>query len=255
MVMNVRYPAILVIGCLAFLPLDSMAAKGEKKAANCSEKLNKAIERYNDGKHGDVILSLADLKVQCSGHESMDSLIYYLGMSYMMKERTEEAKYEFKQLIRDFPRSELTEQARFRVGHASFIGSRSYERDQTETKQAIRELSQFVEMNPDSKYRDSAVVYLNDAIEKLAKKDFMSARFYEKMEEYESAVVYYRVFLEEFPESKFVPEATVSMAEDLYKINRISEARDLLQEVVAAEYPQEIRSRARSLLDRIKKQS
>lgn len=242
----------LMLGSLSIGFADSKA-KQDKKASSCSQKLDKSIERYGKGKYGDVILQLAELKVQCSGHEVMDSIIYYLGMAYMHQDRIAEAKFEFQQLIRDFPRSPFAHEARFRIGHASFVGSNSYERDQTETKNAVRELSQFIEMNPESEFRDSAALYLDQAVEKLAKKEFMSARFYEKMEEYESAVIYYRVFLEEFPDSKFAPDARISMAEDLIKINRVSEAEEVLEEMVKADYPKDIQSRAQSLLDKIRK--
>jgi outer membrane protein assembly factor BamD len=222
---------------------------------NCSKKIQEAVQRFSKRRYGDVQVTLADVKFQCSGHDAMDTVVFYLGKSLMMLKRTEEAITEFEELVRDFPNSPFAGEARFRIGHCSLIGSGRYDRDQAGTRDAIRELTEFAEANPDSPFADSARAYVKECREKLARKEFMNARFYEKIDEYESAVVYYKVFLEEYADSKLIPEVKLSMAENLLKINRITEARETIDELVNGDYDETVKNKARAIGTRIGKQN
>lgn len=228
---------------------------GAKKAGRpykCGEKLTRVIKLYDRGKYNRAQSILSETKFECSGHQAMDSIIYYLGMTYLRGKRPRDARVEFQELIRDFPRSAFHEEAAFRIGQCSMMASESYERDQTETRDAIREFNDFLVANPQSPFADSAEVYLKQCREKLAKKKFMNARFYEKIDQHEAAVIYYRSLLEEFPNTSFVPEAKLNMARDLLRLERLSEAGELVDEILAKEGNDEIRERAQNLRDRIR---
>jgi outer membrane protein assembly factor BamD len=153
--------------------------------------------------------------------------------------------------VRDFGQSPFEEESRYRIGYSSAAGSLDFQHDQTTTKDAIRELGEFIEMNPASRYVDSAKASLGECRDKLAKKEFMNARFYEKTSELEAAIVYYKVVLDEYPECQYVPEAMLSMAEDLVKMNRTGEARDVLRELVDSNHSDETKAKAHSILARI----
>jgi outer membrane protein assembly factor BamD len=227
----------------------------QHKLFDCNKKIAESIVRYNKKRYADVQAALADVKIQCSGHEAMDTIIYYLGMSYMMLKRTDEAKTEFEQLNRDFPNSPFADAARFRVGHCSMIGSHDWERDQTGTRDAIRELTDFVATYPQSAYIDSAHADIVACQDKLAKKELANARFYEKLDQYEAAIVYYRAFLEQFGDTKYAPDAQLAMADNLVKLTRTTEARDVLKTLVDSDASDATKSKAHAMLARIESKS
>ncbi|MBD3344539.1 MAG: outer membrane protein assembly factor BamD [Chitinivibrionales bacterium] len=244
---------LLLLGIFIMIPWGGAEAKKIKEAYNCSERFEKVKKKFEKGKYGDVKNICDDIRLNCHGHNVMDSVIYYLAKAQMLTKNPDEAKVEFQQIVRDYPNSPFAEEARFRIGQCSLLDSKSFERDQATTKEAIRELRRFVISYPQSPFADSAKVYYSQAIEKLAKKEFSNARFYEKIDEYEAAVVYYKVLINEFPESKYVPEAKLNMVEDLMKVNRETEAQAILEDLLNSEIGNEIRGKAEALKERLGK--
>jgi outer membrane protein assembly factor BamD len=228
----------------AVMPVD---AARRRRRFDCEKEFAEAKEKYEKGRYGDVKAILTEVKYQCGGRSMMDSVLYLTAKSLLAQNNAIEARSEFERLLQDFPESPFAEEARFRIGYCSYLESRIYERDQTETREAIRQLRGFVDSRPDSPFADSARVYLRECQEKLARKDFMAARFYEKVDKNESAVVYYKVFLEEHPSSKYVPEVKLSLAKALVKVSRPDEAREVLVALLQSEPPEEVAARARQL--------
>jgi len=225
--------------------------KKQSRLIDCSVKLKKVVAAYGKKHYGEVEIDLAEMKTSCSGHNAMDSIIYFLGMAYLLDKKPEEAKYEFQEIMRDFPKSPFFEEAHFRIGHCSHAAAPTYERDQADTREAIRQLNEFLDTYGDSRFADSARYYLAEANEKLAKKEFMSARFYEKISEFEAAIIYYKTVVSDFPGSKYVPEAKLQMAEDLVKVRRPAEAVQVLDEILSEPAPDDIRIKAKALKDRL----
>jgi len=189
---------------------------------------------------------------QCGGgYAAIDSALYYFGMSLMETDRAAEAKSQFRRLLESHPDSPFYVEAHFRLGQASFAQSNTYDRDQTETHQAMGELSEFLRAHPESQWADSAQALLAQCHEKLAHKEFVAARFYHRIEKYDAAVVYYRFLLTEFPDSRFVPEAKLYLAQVLSKTSRVTEANAVVNELIEGEYSEEIRRRAELLQQRL----
>jgi outer membrane protein assembly factor BamD len=222
-----------------------------KKRYDCTRDLTRAIARYEKGRYNEAKTILGETKYQCTGHSSMDSILYYLGMSALRAKTPEEARTEFDRLVIDFPNSPFAEEAHFRIGHGSYLSSNPPERDQSKTKDAIRELSGFIDDYPGSVFADSARVYIAKCENKLARKEYETARFYQKLEKYEAAIVYYRALTDDYPESEFVAESRLSIAYCLAKIQRTSEARQVLEQLLEKGPGEEIAKKARSTMERL----
>lgn len=236
---------------LPFLLVNTDARPRRKKRFNCSEKIAKSMQYYKKKHYNKVKTILNEVKIQCSGHASMDSALYYLGRSFLGTKQSTEARMEFEVLIQDFPNSVFHEEANFLLGYCSYKESAIYERDQTETREAIREFSNFLDNFPKSTFVDSAQYYMNECLDKLAKKEFMAARFYEKVDQYDAAITYYRLIIKNYPESKYNTECRLGLAQNLIKTNRMSEAVKSLETLLSLKISDEIKNKAQALLNRI----
>jgi outer membrane protein assembly factor BamD len=133
-----------------------------------------------------------------------------------------------------------------------FKQSRSVDRDQTETREAYKLFRDLLENQPSGAFADSAQKYMKAAADKLAEKEYNSARFYQKVKEREAAVVCYKSFVNDFPGSAYAPQARLNMAQALIELGRKAEAREVLDVLLAQEQKGEISARARTLLAQCK---
>ncbi len=237
--------ALLVIPCFS---------KGRKKGKlfDCSEAISKAVSFYNDGKYSRVKTTLENAKIQCGGSPLMDSILYYLGMADLMSKSYMEARTSFELLAQDYHRSPFRKEAQFRIGHAVYMQSQPSGRDQKETNEAISLFRDFLDINPDGAFADSARKYLDLSFEKLAKKDFDAANFYIKIDEFESSVVCFKTFIQEHPQSKYIDQARYTAAELLIKLNRNSESREMLDALIQNSSDKVMIAKANDLLKQIK---
>jgi outer membrane protein assembly factor BamD len=251
--MRINYSICLSLAIMACCV--GSCAHGSKTARQryeCTERLAKAVQKYDAGKYASVKAILDDVKMQCAGHPVMDTVEYYLAMSLVRMKMYADAKLEFTRITQDFPRSSYFEEAQFRIGYCVFKSSLSVDRDQTETREAERLFSDFLQSYPSSNFADSAQKYLKTAVNKLAEKDFNSAKFYQRMGEKEAAVVYYRVFIGDYPASLYTAQARLNMGQKLIELGRKAEAREVLDALTAEEKKGDIAAKAKELLSRCK---
>jgi outer membrane protein assembly factor BamD len=219
----------------------------------CESQFAKAQQRYARGRFNEVATVLDEIRYQCSGHRMIDTVLYYLGMSMLQAKRPLEAQTEFERLIQNYPNSSYYSEAQFRLGQSIWNQSHPYDRDQSVTHTAIGRLNDFIELYPASPFADSARQFVEQGHEKLAHKVFATARFYEKQEEYEAAIVYYNKLLAEYPESKYAVDVRITQAELLLKAKRITEALDIVTAILAEQPSEELARKATELKERLQK--
>jgi outer membrane protein assembly factor BamD len=210
---------------------------------DCSGRLETAKERMGKKGFSHAIRILDEIKYQCGGSALMDSVYYYTAISQLGIKQYVEARDEFENLYREFPRSPFTEEARYRVAHIRYIQSRPFNRDQTETRDAMRLLGDYLDIYPNGAFTDSAKHFFKAGIDKLAEKEFYNARFYRRQKEHEAALIYYRSLLSDYPESKFAPEAVVGMAEMLLALGRTEDAQEVVEELDPAAFEEKLKLR------------
>lgn len=110
------------------------------------------------------------------------------------------------------------------------------ERDQAATVDAYRELSAFVEDYPTSKWTAETRFMLFDVTGRLVRHELYVARYYLKQDRFEPAVRRIQYALRNFESSGLEPEALVLLAEVFLKMKKTTEAREVIQQVLAV-YP------------------
>jgi outer membrane protein assembly factor BamD len=247
--------AITLLLLFSIAALGAAAAKPAraKRLFDCDGKFKKAVEKFNKKNYYDVDNILTDVLAQCPGHNAYDSMLYYHAKSLLALKKYEEAKTGFDRIVQTYPSSAFYEESYYLLGYTMFLLSGPAELDQASTREAQSRLKDFIELFPKSPLADSARAYSAKADDKFAEKEFQTAKFYEKIEQYEAAIVYYRVVEDEYPQSKLVPLALLGTAEDLIKTNRTGEAAVVIDGLLKQTGDEAIIKKAQGLKSKLPK--
>jgi outer membrane protein assembly factor BamD (BamD/ComL family) len=71
-------------------------------------------------------------------------------------------------------------------------------------------------------------MYLDTIGEKLLEKEILNAEYYEIMNKYESAIIYYQSILEDYPHNSRTAEIRLRLAKNLVAAKRFEEATQLI---------------------------
>jgi len=221
----------VVILCVLSSCASSSKVKGSR-LYDCSGRLTEAIEKYQKKRYSLAQEQFSEILSKCPGHSSNDTTFYFLGKCWLALKKPDDAKLEFDRLSQTFPNSPFSEEARYLVGLTSFLASSPWYLDQTSTLEARNRLREYIELNQGSPFADSARIYVGKCNDKLAEKEYQTARFYEKTNHYESAIVYHKNVINEYPESPFVQQSKLAVAEDLIELSRNTEAIAVLDQLL-----------------------
>jgi len=242
---------LAVVVCLT----SCAARKGrlEKMQMDCTERITKGLENYKKKKYASALTRLEDARMQCSGTPVMDTVLFYLGMANIKTKKYTEARTEFQRLVQEYPGSPFFDEAKFRIGYSVYRQSNKFDRDQKETREAIRIFDGVIESYPESRFIDSVIHYRSEAYEKLATKEFENAEFYVKISEPEAAAVYFRAFLDQFSDSKLADRARLMELSLLVKLDRMAEASERYEELMEKSRSEETKKEAKLLLGTVNK--
>ena len=132
---------------------------------------------------------------------------YKLGLAYLSLVEYESAVTAFEQLISRYPDSPLVDDARFQLAQASLKGTFKPGYDQSPTDVAVRELQTFVREYPESELSGEAAGRLKELQERRAQHEFDVGQFYERHQQYVSAVTYYETIVNEFAQTSWAAKA------------------------------------------------
>jgi outer membrane protein assembly factor BamD len=239
-----------------FLFLSSCASTAKSQAKHlyeCSERVHEAMQKYNQKRYSSAQFILTDVLAKCPGHNATDTALFYLGKSWLGMKKPDEAKLEFDRLVQSFANSPFNEEAIYLLGYSSFKASSPWYLDQTSTKEAIGKLKEFIETYPQSPFADSARACLDSCNNKLAIKEYEAAVFYEKIAQFDAAIVYLKNVGEAYPKSSVAPLAKLSMANDLIETKRPAEANAVLDELLDQTHDETILKKTRALKLRVQK--
>jgi outer membrane protein assembly factor BamD len=134
------------------------------------------------------------------------------------------AAYQFSKLIKGMPSSEFLADAQFMLAECYYKLSPDYTLDQKYTKKAIEEFQVFIDFFPLNKKVAEAETDIKELNDKLARKEFDSARIYTKLEYYNAAIKYYDNVMEVYHDTKYAPLALYKKINLLITKDRDSEA-------------------------------
>ena len=148
------------------------------KSKDPDEKYQKALTYFNDKQYVKAQTLLDEVTSYYKGTDRSQDVLVYLSRCYMgQKDYITAAEY-CPAYVRNCPKGRDIIEARFQVGHCYYLDAPDARLDQTDTKKAIDFFTQFVELYPESQYAEQAYKEMNELYDKLAYKEYLSAKLY-----------------------------------------------------------------------------
>lgn len=181
--------------------------------------------------------------------------------SHLARGRYIEAIDAYRQFMKFHPTHQMSENgyAHFKICESYYkqlpdewlLSPPAYEKDQTPTRDALREYDVFLSKYPDSKYAKDARKHRKEAMRKLIDHELYVARFYLARNKPKATALRLRGILEQFPGTGNVPEIMILLGRTYLQMEQIDKARDIFKRLIE-EHPTDFHAqRARLFLEYI----
>jgi outer membrane protein assembly factor BamD len=143
------------------------------------------------------------------------------------------AANEFREFLTFYPTNARSDYAQYKLGMVYFKQMRAPQRDQTETREAVREFETFLERYPNSALRPEVEAKLREARDRVSTAEYQVGVFYYKQRWYPGAIDRLRALLKSDPTFTYRDGAYYYLAEALVKVRLDAEALPLLEKLVS----------------------
>lgn len=159
-----------------------------------------------------------------------------VGDSYLGEATTESlllAVNEYREFLTFYPTSPRADYAQYKLGMTYYKQMRGPQRDQTETREAVREFQTFVERYPNSTLRPEVEQKLREARDRVSTAEYQVGVFYFKQRWYPGAIDRLRALLKSDPGFTYRDGLYYHLAESLLKVKLDAEALPLYDKLIA----------------------
>ncbi|MCL3780588.1 outer membrane protein assembly factor BamD [Prolixibacteraceae bacterium JC049] len=218
---------ILISGLLLLL----VAACGDYnkvlQSTDTEYKYKKAVDYYKTKEYAKAIGLFTDLVRIYRGTSKADDIYYYFAKSHMGQRDYLMAGHFFKNLVKEYPRSDYAEESQYMIGYCFYLDSPKPRLDQTTSQQAIDALQFFINIYPSSSRVEEARRIIDELKDKLVYKSYLSGKLYFDLGQYKAAVISLNNSLKEYPQTKYREELSFMLLEAKYRlgINSVEEKR------------------------------
>ena len=214
-----------LILCAALI-LSAASCKSQYEALlnsnDVDAKYAAAFDYFNQGKFNKAANLFESLTVLTNGSEKDDTVNYYWGLSNYNFKDYYTAETNFENFTTKYPRSPLTERARFLRLDCLYRQTLRYELDQAPTNRCLSALAEYLRDYPSNDHISECEAMLKDLNDRLDTKAYEAAKLYYKMEDYLAARVALRNVLKDDAENIYREDILFYTAKSSYKYAQLS---------------------------------
>lgn len=218
--------------------LFSACAKSVRRGeiAGPQESFRKALHLYQKERYLKAQEILKDIVLNYSGSAMIDSVKFYLGLTYFQMRDYLTAADEFERIRQVYPQSSIAGEAQFYLALSYFKLSPSYGLDQQYTTKALTEFQRLIDDFENHPLRLDAQQHIEQCRDKRARKEYTAAVLYYKMGEYASSVLYSDVILDDYYDTRWAPSAQFLKAKCFLSLKNKPRAAEELEKFLT-KYP------------------
>jgi outer membrane protein assembly factor BamD len=211
------------------------AALNAKKWLTAREFFKQVNETYTQSPYRpDAKLGIADTYL---GEGSAEALVLAIN--------------EYREFLSFYPTNRRADYAQFKLGMCHFKQMRAPQRDQSETREAVKELETFVERYPNSSLMEEGKAKLREARDRLSESEYLVGYFYYRQRWYPGAIDRFKSLLKQDPGYTGRDAVYYYLGESLVKVKKEAEAlpylERLVQEFEQSQYLQDTQKRITEL--------
>lgn len=223
MILYMKYSRLIL--CTALI-LSAASCKSQYEALlnsnDVDAKYAAAFDYFNQGKFNKAANLFESLTVLTNGSEKDDTVNYYWGLSNYNFKDYYTAETNFENFTTKYPRSPLTERARFLRLDCLYRQTLRYELDQAPTNRCLSALAEYLRDYPSNDHISECEAMLKDLNDRLDTKAYEAAKLYYKMEDYLAARVALRNVLKDDAENIYREDILFYTAKSSYKYAQLS---------------------------------
>ncbi len=148
-----------------------------------------------------------------------------------------EAARQFRRVADEHANHPLAPDALLRAGDAQAELWKDPELDPEYGQAAMATYRELVARFPESRAAGRAAAKLVKLTDMFADKEYRNGRFYQRLKAYDSAILYFRSIVADFPQSRYAPQALLRLVQ-IYRILNYSDERRDTCEHLRRYYPQ-----------------
>ena len=199
--------------------------KGDKEFSSPEIQYTKAMVLFDDEKYEEAISIFKNIeRIYPLSNEAIQSQIMS-GFADYIRLDYDSAIFRFNRIIKKYPSLKNIDYVYY-IKSLCYYEQISHEGlDGENNNLALESLNQVIIRFPDSKYAKDSYQKIILVKSNIAAKNMTIGRFYQKNKKYTAALNRYKIVVNNFEETKFIPEALYRISEIYYSIGLIEDAK------------------------------
>ncbi|MBI4534800.1 MAG: outer membrane protein assembly factor BamD [Ignavibacteriae bacterium] len=215
------------------------------------ERFQLAKQLFDEQAYLEAINQFTIITLQYQGSAYAGDAQFYLGECRFNRGEYLLAAFEYQQLKRNMSASPRVPEAQYKLGLSYYNLSPKSTLDQEYTLKAKEELQTFVEYYPGHELAADAEAKIAELIQRLAKKEYDTARYYATWENYKAAIFYYHEVIEKYHDTEYAPLSYLGKVEALIARKKYQEAYNEINKFIELHPNSVLRSQADKLKESI----
>lgn len=185
-------------------------------------------DAYRHGNCDDAAKGFERLSFETPARDPLQAeLRYYLAECTLRRSEYLEAARQFRRVADEFPQHPLAPDALLRSGDAFTELWRRPELDPTYGENALAVWRELANRYPESTASKRAALRINEVNEMFAAKAYENGSFYLRLGAYDSAILYFKDLLANFPRASTAPDAVLKLIAAYDKIGYTEEKQEM----------------------------
>src|SRR5882762_5900309 len=190
-------------------------------------QLDQAMAQIRRGDYRRALLTLQRLSFEFGpGQPEAVVARYYMAECYFQTGDRVQAAHEFRKVADEFPTSEYAPLALLRAGDSNLRLWRRAELDPTYGETALSIYQELAGRYPDSDAAARARPHVRRLQNQFAEKTYKNGMFYLRRKAYDSAIIYFKDVIANYPEAKLAPDALLRLVDSYRAIGYTDELKE-----------------------------